>query len=429
MGYLGLRLISGLIKDKSFVVVDSKGIPETAFFDESRDAIRFCRNFVTNYGVWPTLEVVSTEIGRELPTEDTPTEYLADLVRKRWLSTELEKSVGNAIKHIEKREPDIAVDLLSKISIELKAVSTRSPIVSYKKSGGARFEDYVLARDAGGIIGIETPWDKLNGGIQGWVDGSLNVVAAMSNTGKTWFLCVCADHSERILKNKVLFVTLEMSAARISRRLDAIRYKIPFGVLRDCELDPEAESAWEASLRGLVGSSEESDIYIVDKKAVRTVTDVYNIVQELKPDIVFIDGGYRFESDRGAGQWEQTLNVVTDLQVYAEKTSVPWIVTTQFGDSNETGKRKRKGEHVRAWNVRYGKEWLIHPDVLIGLYADDDLRLIKTMEVHVLKVRDADKIFNMFTINWDVSKMLFEESSVTGTDDPAVGDFDVVLDF
>ena len=42
------------------------------------------------------------------------------------------------------------------------------------------------------------------------------------------------------------------------------------------------------------------------------------------------------------------------------------------------GKEKKKGtKHVRAWNVRYGKEWFINPDILIGMYQDDDLRLIK----------------------------------------------------
>jgi hypothetical protein len=252
----------------------------------------------------------------------------------------------------------------------------------------------------------------------------------MSNTGKTWALCVCADHAERVAGKKVLFVTMEMSASRISRRLDAVRYRIPFGVLRDCELDPMEEKEWESNLKDLKKDKESSDIYIADKKAVRTVTDVFNLVQELKPDIVFIDGGYRFESEKGSGQWEQTLHIVTDLQVYAEKSDIPWIVTTQFGDSNESGKKKKKGDHVRAWNVRYGKEWLIHPDVLIGLYADEDLRLIKMMELHVLKVRDADKMFDMFTIEWDMGKMSFNEATVEDEGvDADIDDFDSVVEF
>jgi hypothetical protein len=219
-----------------------------------------------------------------------------------------------------------------------------------------------------------------------------------------------------------------MSAGRIARRLDAVRYKIPFGVLRDCELDPVQEKKFQDDLSALK-EGDSSDILIADKNAVRTVADVFNIVKETKPDIVFIDGGYRFESKKGSGQWEQTLQVVTDLQIFSEKSQIPWIVTTQFGDSNETGKKKKKGDQVRAWNVRYGKEWLIHPDVLIGLYADEDLRMVKQMEVHVLKVRDADKIFDMFTIEWDMQSMSFNETSGSSDDDFDVDDLGTEVEF
>jgi hypothetical protein len=429
VGHLGLKLLSGVVRDQSFSDMDARGLLDTVLFDEAREGLKFCRDFIVEYGSWPSKTVVEERLGVDLPECDSPTPYVAELVRKRWISSELEKSLTSAIQKIEHRDPDAALDQLTRLSSDLKAVSSRNPIVSYRDSGESRFDDYLVARDSGGVIGIRTPWDKLNDGIQGWVDGSFNVVAAMSNTGKTWMLCVCADHAERVAGKKVLFVTMEMSSTRISRRLDAVRYKIPFGALRDCSLDPIEEKEWEENLKDLKKDSEKSDIYIADKKAVRTVTDVFNLVQEIKPDIVFIDGGYRFESDKGAGQWEQTLNVVTDLQVYAEKSNIPWVVTTQFGDSNETGKKKKKGDHVRAWNVRYGKEWLIHPDVLIGLFADEDLRLIKSMEIHVLKVRDADKMFDMFQIEWDMGKMSFVESSHEDAGDFDADDFDSVVEF
>ena len=430
MGLLGLRLISAVVKEKSLSALDDRGLSEKNLRGNAKKALTFCREFITEYDDYPTVSLVEESIGEEMPDEEAPASYVAELVRKRWLSNELETTVATAIRHIESRDPDSAIDTLSKVASELKAVSTRNPIVSYRESGEDRYDSYVEAKEAGGIIGTKTPWDKLNSGVQGWVDGSLNVVAAMSNTGKTWFLTVCVDHAERILGKKVLFVTMEMSTPRIARRLDAVRYRIPFGILRDCELDSIAEKEWEANLKELKKDEPESDIYIVDKKTVRTVTDVFNLVQELSPDIVFINGGYRFESSKAAnGQWESTVQIVTDLQIYAEKSNIPWVVTTQFGDSHETGKKKKKGDHVRAWNVRYGKEWLIHPDVLIGLFQDEDLRLIKLMEVHVLKVRDADKMFEMFTIQWDMFNMNFDESSDEGSEEFGIEDFDSGVSF
>ena len=63
---------------------------------------------------------------------------------------------------------------------------------------------------------------------------------------------------------------------------------------------------------------------------------------------------------------------------------------------------------MRAWSVRYGKEWVIDPDVVIGLYANEDLRLIKQLEIHCLKMRDnAGDSSGEFNIHWDTQKMNF----------------------
>ena len=203
-----------------------------------------------------------------------------------------------------------------------------------------------------------------------------------------------------------------MSSIRIERRIDAIRYKLPFGKLRDAELDAMREEDWKKRLEEAAVEKVDSDILVADKKSVRTVRDVYMLVQQYKPDIVIIDGGYRFEGDERYGQWAKTVSIVNDLQVFAEMSNIPWVVTTQFGDSEETGKEKKKGtKHVRAWNVRYGKEWYINPDILIGMYQDDDLRLIKRMEIHPLKVRDGDRAFDMFTIGWSMDEMEFKEDA------------------
>jgi hypothetical protein len=231
----------------------------------------------------------------------------------------------------------------------------------------------------------------------------------MSNTGKSWLLCACANDAEVTHKKRVLFGTLEMSAGRIARRLDCLRYKIPFGEMRNGEIDSITESVWKEKLEKLGVEESSSDILIADKKLIKTVYDVMALVQQNKPDIVFIDGGYRFAAQRSGSDWEKQVETVRALQICAEESNIPWVVTTQFGDSNETGKEKKRGKKVRAWNTRYGKEWFIDPDVLIGMYQDDDTRLIKQMEIHPLKVRDADEAYEEFNINWDMNKMDFTQ--------------------
>lgn len=266
-----------------------------------------------------------------------------------------------------------------------------------------------LDKRGGGFEGVSTPWGTLNKNIQGWVNGYLHVIAAMQQTGKTWALCFIANHACYVEKKKVLFVSLEMAEHRIQRRLDALKYKLPFNQLRDGELDSETEKEWKEKLSEEEKKDAEFDIFIVDKKLVTTVNDVAALVTQLSPDLVLIDGGYRFDAPGKVDGWERTVTIVNSLQSFAEKTCLPWVVTTQLGDKTETGKASKTNTTMRAWNVRYGKEWVINPDVLIGLHQDDDLRLISQTEVHTLKVRDAGKLIPQFNIMWDLEEMDFSE--------------------
>lgn len=228
-------------------------------------------------------------------------------------------------------------------------------------------------------------------------------------THNSWLLCIIANHCLE-LEKKVLFVTLEMSSPRMQKRIDSIRYQIPFKMIRNAEME---EEEYQYLLEEDEGGG---DILFADKTMVQRVSDVTALVLEHKPDIVLIDGGYRFKGS-GGSSWEATRSVVEELQLTAESTDIPWVVTTQAGDSSETGKEKKRGPKMRLWNARYGKEWVIDPDVVIGLYQDEDLRLIKSSEIYTLKMRDAveeDFRRNHFRIKWDMTKMEFDEHDYVG---------------
>ena len=224
-------------------------------------------------------------------------------------------------------------------------------------------------------------------------------------THNSWFLCVLADHAMMIGK-KVLFITLEMAAPRIERRVDAVHYGLEFKGIRDGELDIFSEDKW----RDTVGTEVlTGDIITADKKLVRTVADAHSLVTEYKPDLVLIDGGYRFVGS-GKSQWEQAVDVINDLQIAAEITDVPWVVTTQYGDAKEGGKKPKKDTvpDLRAWAVRYAKEWVINPDAVLGLAARGSDR--SELYVQVLKVRDgAGEHKDVVPIKWDTAKMDFSE--------------------
>ena len=427
MDALGFRLVRSILNEKDFSSLTKAGVTEDSVFADSRKALEWVTKYLRDSGEWPSCNMVEENVGISLPDEAEPLHYIVDLVRQRTLGKRLEASLTEAANLLGEREPDEALKMLGEASLSLRPLSTHSQVVSYRETGKERFDQYQDTKEFGGLVGIETPWKSLDKSIQGWVDGTFNVVTAMQNTGKTWFLVLCA--ADALKKGKrVLYVTLEMSNFRIARRLDAAMYKLHFGKLRDCDLSTEAEDSWESKIESSTDS--DGDILLADKGLVRKVSDVTALVLDYKPDIVFIDGGYRFEGD-GKSSWESTVSIVNDLQIAAERTDIPWVVSTQQGDANETGSERKRGVKMKAWGVRYGKEWVINPDVVIGLYQNEDLRLIKTLEIHLLKIRDAsgDSFNSHFNINWDTTEMKFSEETSPEDDGKELSDFSTSVSF
>lgn len=410
MSELGKRLVRSLLVERDMEVLAAQGVGEGDLFGDARDAFRWAMSFLRERGEWPTASQVEEGTGILLPEHLDKLDYITDLIRRRTLGKAIESGVVEVSKLIGERKPDEALRLLTETGVRLRARSTSVGVDSFRATGGERLAYYEAVKATGGLLGQPTPWPSLNKRIMGWVDGCLHVVTAMQNMGKTWFACIVA--ADALARGKrVLFVSMEMANDRIARRVAAVRYRVPWGKFLRCELEEATER--ELATYAAADKEGEGDILFADKKRVKRVADVVALTLDNRPDIVVVDGGYRFRPGASTGgQWESTVEIVAQLQEAAEATGPPWIVTTQQGDASETGKEKKPGTKMRAWNVRYGKEWVINPDIVLGLAQTDLQRLDGVMELHLLKERDAaadEKRRPFFNIHWDFKGMDFSE--------------------
>ena len=410
---LGLRLIRAALQEETLKSIATAGVTSADLFDSAKIGYEWLLDFHQKYGTFPTVDAVNSAIGTALPDVAEPLDFIVEQVRKRALTLAVKERTKLVIERLDAKDPDGAAQEFSAAGTTLRAGKQRAGLLSMRDSGEERLKEYDEITKVKGLLGVPTPWPGINAKILGWVNGDLHVIAAIANTGKTWTLCIAAEYA--LANNyRVLFISLEMPSKRILRRVDALRYKIPFKGLRRGNLDPADLAKWEAAVRA-DATPNRNDLLLADKREVKYVDDVKALVEETEPDIVFIDGGYRFQvkgTKKSSGEWANTVDIVAALQTNAEISQIPWVVTTQMGDSTETGKKSGKGPRVRAWNVRYGKEWFINPDVLIGQYQDDDLRITKRTEYHVLKVRESDQEeFNSDCVltQWDMGTMSFEE--------------------
>lgn len=420
MSALGKRMVLALLNGGDLATVYRAGVDRTCLRDDAVVVFDWSVMYFERECSWPTPNMVTenTGIAFDLDRDPEPLEYVVDLVRRRRLGFELTRVGERLASRIKAREIDEALVDIEAAMSRLKSMRRRVGVYSFVDEAPARIRE-LETRGLAPLPGLLTRWPSLNRMIQGLMNGTLNVIVAMTQTGKSWFLCLIAEDT-RALGKRVLFITLEMPVASISRRLDALRHKIPFGDLRSGKLDWFSIRRWAADLEADPGGG---DILIADKSSVVTVSDAAALCKEYQPDLVVVDGGYRFRGS-GSSHWEKTVDIVDALQTEAEASGVPWVVSSQMGDSHETGKPKKKspdGKRLRAWNVRYGKEWLINPDTVVGLFMDPELLASYQLGVEVLKMRDADSSRRspVFYIHWNVDAHTFDEitDGVFGSDE------------
>lgn len=403
MDGLGKNLVSACLQENSFEEANKLNLTSEDVFSDAKDIWKFILKYAEEFGKYPNEETIQEETGVSLPVPEEPSTYYAQAVRKRKLGKFLSNAFEKAASLLEERKPDESLAAVKEIFKQDEAKPTE--LVNFRENAKERLEEYKrLATTSEGFDGVPTPWEGLDELIQGWADGTLNVVAAKSNLGKSWCsVILAADAKEK--EKKVLLVTLEMTNFRFLRRTDAVVTKKAFKKFRDAEFEDDEEFE---EIKKTLTEETKGDIFLADKKLVRRVSDVSALVFQYKPDLLIIDGAYRFEpEEKSKSTWADTAATINNMQLAAERTGIPWVITTQ--QNEETSKKKEA--KPSGYNVRYGKEYLIAADSFIILHQTEDMRFLKIMELHAVKIRDAVAGIrdNVIRINWDLDKMLFTE--------------------
>lgn len=405
---LCLRTIKSVITNNETVqALAELEVTEEQFLGAlAKDQFKWLLSYQAAHGMWPA-EAAFEATFTALPDTAEPLTYLAQELGNRRKSLDLATGLKKAAEYLDLRKPDDAVAAISSV-LTSKLYRPKTKILSFKEGIPKRTAEYDAVKAAGGPQYLKTPWPSLDNKIQ-MSKGSFIVAVAPANTGKSWFACLLSNYWMEA-GSTVLFVTMEMAAARMMLRLDSLRYKVAFGKLRDAALDPADETAWKTN-SATDHTSLTGDVIVYDKLLVRTVFDVFRLVQQHKPAAVVVDGGYRFEPEnKKSSGWEASAKIVGDLQLYAELSEIPWVVTTQYQLDDK--KTVKPGEHpLQVSGVKYAKEWIINPDSVVGLYASDFDRAMKKMLLVVMKSRDHDGIDSdgEIAINWDLEKMEFGE--------------------
>ncbi len=241
------------------------------------------------------------------------------------------------------------------------------------------------------LIGIPSGWptlDEMSGGFQ---KGDIITIVARPGSGKSESLVVLSHMAHKFGKKIVIF-TMEMTALQFGKRLASFSSKIPGNTLKYGKVSSEAEEQLFSSL------PDSDDYVIIEGQLAKDISEIISIIQDIKPDIVYIDAAYlikkKYVTDRSA----IIEGVMNDIKQVSLQCKIPIVDSFQL--NREATKSK-----VRDLSHIYMSDSVGQiSSIVMGIYDAEDP---KEKIFQILKGREGE--YGFFKVHWNFETMNFSE--------------------
>jgi replicative DNA helicase len=390
-------LISKVFSDSDLSkVFDERVKPE--LFVSYKKLWEFVLEVYSKHGGLPPKEEVENRFPHFdfVDTQDIPFSYISDELKKRHVHNILTDAMKEQAEKLKSKDPFSALEVMRSSLMKADLEARPSHDINFTEDFEERKKLFQRASEAAGVTGIPTPWPCLDEATQGFHEEDLIMIAGRGGIGKSWFSFMLAVDNWQNGAVPLIF-SREMAVWQVTRRLDALNAKLPYRRFKNGTLSSDEEARWHKALADMKGgkpfwiTGDDGDGHI-------GVTAIKAKIHRYRPDIVYIDGAYLIQDDRGGKQqWERFSNVCQDLKRLAQKESLPIVVTHQFNTSG-------KGMDGSEDTLKYGdvQMWF---DLIIGCYQSEELRDNKEMLFKIVKHREGEKL--QWVSEWDLDKMSF----------------------
>lgn len=336
----GLKLLRAICEQSSVSVL--RETTEDLFVgDKEAAGYRYLRRHFRRYSEMPEPETIASEISKRLPSADENAQYYLDRCIDRRMFNSLRQPFNELREVLMGNEPARARELIAQMQRYSARYDTAQNLMTLGSLNQRMIEMYDDASAVRGISGITTGWDTLDDVTSGYQPGDLIFYVARPKVGKTNVLI----HSVRTAwqaGHTVLLMSMEMTLERLSQRFHAQNAGLDPESLAKGRLSREAYRRYRNSLRE-VESDTRLHMYSGRRTAKSTGT-VDDLIQEINPDIVFIDSFYLMQpihAPRNTGRIEKVGYITNELKDIALERRRPIVSTTQF--NRESGHKGRGG--------------------------------------------------------------------------------------
>jgi replicative DNA helicase len=394
------RLVSKVIRDRDIVPALQRGVTNAWFLDDDNKRVwDFVRKHYGEYSEVPTAVTVKDHYPnyKVLDVQDN-IEYLLDTIvdfRRRLLTRQ---GLENAIEQLQDNDHDAALlameATITKVN-EQGVLGTHE--IDLTKNTEERYKEYQSLQNST-FLGIPTGFAKIDEATAGLQSGQLITIIAPPKTGKSQIALQMAINVHRGGKIP-MFQSFEMNNHEQQQRHDAMRAHIDHGRLRRGKLRPREDDRYVAMLNHMETTQ---PFNLVDAVNGITVSALAAKIEQMKPDIVFVDGVYLMVDEiTGEQNSPQALtNITRGLKQLAMAKKIPIVISTQV----LLWKMKKK--QVSADAIGYSSSFYQDSDVILGLQKQDE-EDDTSRELRIVASRNCGPASSDLLWDWEEGK--FEE--------------------
>jgi replicative DNA helicase len=371
------RLVSKVIRDRVIIPVIEQGIKDEWFVDDDLRRIwKFIREHYTNYRVVPTAETVKDNFPNfTMYNIEESLDYLIDTMVTFRRNLLTRNGLQDVMMKMSQNDHESALTEMSKTVTNVNAQGVIGTThVNLTENTDKRFEEYENLQN-NKLLGIATGFSKIDEATSGLQGGQLITIIAPPKTGKSQIALQMAVNVHATGMTP-MFQSFEMNNHEQSQRHDAIRAHLSATRFRNGKLQRLEEDRYKELLTSM---KTEHPFHLVDAMGGLTIDALVAKIEQLNPDIVFVDGVYlMLDQITGEANSPQALtNITRGLKRVAQKMDIPIVITTQ------TLLWKMKGGKVSADSIGYSSSFFQDSDVILGLEPieeEEKQRLLKIVQ-------------------------------------------------
>lgn len=135
--YLGLRALRSVLDLADWSAVGLTGFDKRFIIPgPALDAYKWVEDFVASRGSWPSVAAVESEFSIVLPEDVEDLPYLTEEIVKRQNSFQITNALKKVAKHLDDRDPDMALAELVSFVSKREVESTKTATIrGFRESG------------------------------------------------------------------------------------------------------------------------------------------------------------------------------------------------------------------------------------------------------------------------------------------------------